>query len=112
MAERSALLVSCVLRGYSICQWILSLPIPLHLLLARYPTELTKVMSIIHRAISTHIMGCAEFSNKHAKTSAVTLIQRFASALKLNIHFHMLFLEGVINENPWVGTTFTHIKAR
>ncbi|MDL2478836.1 transposase, partial [Klebsiella pneumoniae] len=30
-----------------------------------------------------------------AKTGAVTLIQRFGSALNLNVHFHMLFLDGV-----------------
>jgi len=41
----------------------------------------------------------------------VTLIQRFGSALNLNIHFHMLFLEGAISENTWGGTTFTRIKA-
>jgi hypothetical protein len=69
------------------------------------------VMGIIHRAISTHIVSRAGFSNKQAKTVAVTLIQRFGSALNLNIHFHMLFLEGAINENPWNGTTFTRIKA-
>ena len=56
-------------------------------------------MGIIHRAISTHIVNRAGFSNKHAKTGAVTLIQRFGSALNLNIHFHMLFLEGAISEN-------------
>ena len=111
MAESAALLVDDVLHGYPIRQWVLSLPIPLRLLLARYPTELSKVMSIIHRAISTHIVGCAGFSNKQAKTGAVTLIQRFGSALNLNIHFHMLFLEGAISENPWGGTTFTRIKA-
>lgn len=30
-----------------------------------------------------------------AQTGAVTLIQRFGGALNLNIHFHMLFLDGV-----------------
>ena len=78
---------------------MLSLPIPLRLLLARNPTELSKVMAIIHRAISTHIVNKAGFTNKQAKTGAVTLIQRFGSALNLNIHFHMLFLEGAISEN-------------
>jgi hypothetical protein len=81
------------------------------LLLAKYPSELSKVMQIIHRAISTHIANKAGFTNKQAKTGAVTLIQRFGSALNLNIHFHMLFLEGAISENPWGGTTFTRIKA-
>jgi len=35
----------------------------------------------------------AGFKKKAAQTGAVTLIQRFGSALNLNIHFHMLFLE-------------------
>ena len=111
MAESAALLVDDVLRGYPTRQWVLSLPIPLRLLLARYPNELSKVMGIIHRAISTHIVHRAGFTNNHAKTEAVTLIQRFGSALNLNIHFHMLFLEGAVSENPWGGTTFTIIKA-
>ena len=68
-------------------------------------------MQIIHRAISTHIVSKAGFTNKQAKTGAVTLIQRFGSALNLNIHFHMLFLEGAISENSWGGTAFTRIKA-
>jgi ribosomal protein S27E len=111
MAESAALLVDDVLRGYPIRQWVLSLPIPLRLLLARYPSELSKVMQIIHRAISTYIVNKGGFTNKQAKTGAVTLIQRFGSALNLNIHFHMLFLEGAISENPWGGTTLTRIKA-
>ena len=41
-------------------------------------------MQIIHRAISTHIVNKAGFTNKQAKTGAVTLIQRFGSALNLN----------------------------
>nr|WP_238526938.1 transposase zinc-binding domain-containing protein [Glaciecola nitratireducens] len=53
MAESAALLVDDVLRGYPVRQWVLSLPIPLRLLLARYPSELSKVMQIIHRAISS-----------------------------------------------------------
>jgi hypothetical protein len=100
-----------VLKGYPIRQWVLSLPIPLRLLLARYPHELSKVMRILHRAISTHIVNKAGFSKKQAKAGTVTLIQRFGSALNLNIHFHMLFVEGTISENPWGGTTFTRIKA-
>ncbi|MFT4942271.1 MAG: hypothetical protein ACI88A_005347 [Paraglaciecola sp.] len=67
-------------------------------------------MRIIHRAISTLIVSKAGFSNKQAKTGAVSLIQRFGSALNLNIHFHMLFLDGAISENPWGGTPFTCIK--
>jgi hypothetical protein len=111
MAESAALLVDDVLRGYPVRQWVLSFPIPLRLLLARCPSELSKVMGIIYRAISTHIVSRVGFTNKQAKTGAVTLIQRFGSALNLNIHFHMLFLECAVSENPWGGTTFSRIKA-
>jgi ribosomal protein S27E len=72
MAESAALLVDDVLKGYPVRQWMLSLPTPLRLLLARYPNELSKVMRIIHRAISTHIVNKAGFSNKQAKAGAVT----------------------------------------
>lgn len=80
VADSDALLVDDVLCGYPVRQWVLSLPIPLRLLLARYPNELSKVMGIIHRAISTHIVNRAGFSNKQAMTGAVMLIQRFGSA--------------------------------
>ena len=37
---------------------------------------------------------------------AVTLIQRFGSALNLNVHFHMLFLDGVYTITPWGKSRF------
>jgi hypothetical protein len=40
----------------------------------------------------THKAG---YTKATAQTGAVTLIQRFGSALNLHIHFHMLFLDGV-----------------
>lgn len=58
---------------------------------------------------SVHNSG---MTSKQAKTGAVTLIQRFGSTLNLNIHFHMLFLEGTISENTWGGTTFTRINTQ
>jgi hypothetical protein len=35
----------------------------------------------------------AGFLRKTVQTGAVTLIQRFGSALNLNVHFHKLFLD-------------------
>ena len=89
---------------------------PFEIAVGKIPKRIRKsfsnpVTGIIHRAISTYIVNRAGFSNKQAKTGAVTLIQRFGSALNLNIHFHMLFLKGAISENSWGGTTFTRIKA-
>ncbi|WP_437125430.1 dihydrofolate reductase [Escherichia coli] len=46
-----------------------------------------------------------------AKTGAVTLIQRFGSALNLNVHFHMLFLDGVYVEQSHGSARFRWVKA-
>ena len=44
-------------------------------------------------------------------TGAVTLIQRFGSALNLNIHFHILFLDGVYVYHDNRPPRFQRVKA-
>ena len=56
---------------------------------------MSEVLSVVYRAIATHLIEKAGHTKTTAQTGAVTLIQRFGSALNLNIHFHMLFLDGV-----------------
>ena len=54
-----------------------------------------KALGIVYRTIATHLIRKAGYTRTTAHTGAATLIQRFGSALNLNIHFHMLFLDGV-----------------
>ena len=54
-------------------------------------------MAIVNRAISTYLINKAGFKVTEAHTGAVTLIQRFGSALNLNLHFHVLFIDGVFS---------------
>jgi hypothetical protein len=56
---------------------------------------MSRVLKIVYRVISTYLTKKAGLTKKTGRTGAVTLIQRFGSALNLNIHFHMLFLDGV-----------------
>jgi hypothetical protein len=79
-------------------QWVLSVPFPLRLLFARQPAVMGKVLGIVYRTIATHLTRKAGYTS--AQAGAVTLIQRFGSALNANIHFHMLFLDGVYIDNP------------
>ncbi len=58
------------------------------------------VLGIVYRCIATYLVKKAGFSRRTAQAGAVTLIQRFGSALNLNVHFHMLFLDGVYVERP------------
>ena len=55
---------------------------------------LTHVLGIVYRAVEGHILRRAGLARATGETGAVTLIQRFGSALNLNVHFHMLFLDG------------------
>lgn len=100
MAESAALLVDEVFPEQPVRQWVLSVPYPLRFLFASRPEVMGQVLGIVYRCIATHLIKKAGFSRKTAQTGAVTLIQRFGSALNLNIHFHMLFLDGVDVERP------------
>ena len=74
-----------------------------------------QVLGIVYCVISMHLVKKAGYSKKTARTGAVTLIQRFGSALNLNIHFHMLSLDGVYVDRfdgsarfRWVSSPTTH----
>lgn len=101
MTESAALLVEEVLpKDRPLRQWVLSVPFALRFLLARDPRSLTRVLGIVYRCIADHLIGKAGLTRESAHTGAVTFIQRFGSALNLNIHFHMLFLDGVYRAGP------------
>jgi len=57
----------------------------LRFLFASYPEIMGKVLGIVNRALSTHLIHKAEFTRTDAQTGAVTLIQRFGSALGTEI---------------------------
>jgi hypothetical protein len=109
MAESAALLADDVFPDVPLRQWVISFPFPLRYLFAAHPQAMGKVLGIVYRAISTHLIHKAGLNLKIGATGAVTLIQRFGSALNLNIHFHILFLDGVytseINGSDCVGTS-------
>ena len=99
MAETAALLVDEVLPRQPLRQWVLNVPFPLRFLFATEPAAVTAVLGIVYRAISTHLIRKAGLKQSAAQNGAVTLIQRFGSALNLNIHFHLLVLDGVYIRN-------------
>jgi len=95
MADSATLLVDEILPHQPVRQWVLSFPFPLRFLFASNPKAMTGVLGIVNRAISTQLIRKAGLTKPTAQTGAVTLIQHFGSALNLNIHFHMIFLDGV-----------------
>ena len=95
MVESAALLIDEILPRLPIRQWVLSVPYPLRFLFAREPKVMGKVLGIVYRTIAGHLIKRAGLTKVTAHTGAVTLVQRFGSALNLNVHLHMLFLDGV-----------------
>jgi ribosomal protein S27E len=95
MVESAAHLVDHVFPEAPVRQWVLTFPFPLRFLLAAEPQALTAVLAVVQRAISTFVIRHSGLTVAYgARTGAVTLIQRFGSALNLNVHLHMLFLDG------------------
>jgi hypothetical protein len=111
MAETAALLADEVFPDVPLRQWVISFPFPLRYLFAAHPQAMGKVLGIIYRAISTHLIHKAGYQLKDGSTGAVTLIQRFGSALNLNIHFHVLFLDGVYVYRDNRPPRFQRVKA-
>ncbi len=111
MAESAALLVDEVLPEQPMRQWVLSFPFQLRFLFASRPEIMGWVLGIVYRVIATHLVKKAGHTHQVAKTGAVTLIQRFGSALNLNVHFHMLFLDGVYVEQSHGSARFRWVKA-
>jgi len=108
MAERAALLVDEVFPEQPVRQCVRSVPYPLRFLFASRPDIMGVLLGIVYRVIATHL---ASFSAKCARTGTVTLIQRFGGALNLNLHFHLLFLDGVYVERPDGSLTLRWVKA-
>jgi hypothetical protein len=111
MAETAALLSDEVFPDVPLRQWVISFPFPLRYLFAAHPQAMGKVLRLIYRAISTHLLHKAGLQLKDGATGAVTLIQRFGSALNLNIHFHILFLDGVYVCRDDRSPRFQRVKA-
>jgi hypothetical protein len=97
MADTAAHLVDRVLPEVPVRQWVLSLPFSLRYRLA-YDARLTsEVLGLFIRALfaSLRRRARAQWGVSRGFCGAVTFVQRFGSALNLNLHFHSLALDGV-----------------
>jgi hypothetical protein len=87
-------------------QWVVSVPIPLRYWMAASQDLTAQVHTIIRTTIGQYYVnkavtrGC-ERANIHP--GSVTFIQRFGSALNVNLHFHCVFLEGIYHDRTDAG---------
>lgn len=95
MAGSARHLVEDVFGARPVRQWVLGFPYPLRFLFATKPDAIGPVLAIVQRVIGGCLADQAGVERAAAQCGAVTLGQRFGSALNLNVHLHMLWLDGV-----------------
>ena len=59
-----------------------------------------KVLGIIYRTIATHLIRNGRLHKKHGTNRRSDPDTALRGALNLNIHFHMLLLDGVYIDGP------------
>ena len=96
MSDTAAWLVERVIPEVPVRQWVLSLPYRVRLLCAYDPDACALVRRVLVRAVSGFYEGRARRRGaSRPRTGAVAFVQRFDSGLRLNVHFHVLWLDGV-----------------
>ena len=96
MSDTAAWLVDRVIPAQApVRQWVLSLPYRVRLLCAYDPDACALVRRVLVRAVSGFYEGRARRCGvSRPRTGAVAFVQRFDSGLRLNVHFHVLWLDG------------------
>src|SRR5262245_9761672 len=98
MAQTAAHLVEQVIPWVPTRQWVVSVPVPLRYWMAASQELTAQVHTIIRTTIGQYYVNKAVargLKRASLQPGSVTFLQRFGSALNLNLHFHCVFLEGV-----------------
>ena len=96
MHDTAAHLVDRVIPRVPVRQWVLSLPRWARFLLARDPALASRALAVTLRAI---FLGYRRREGRRGRCGAITFVQRFGSALNLNVHFHCVVPDGVFLED-------------
>lgn len=95
MAEGAANLVDKVIPHVATRQWVLTVPWKRRWLLARRPDLADGVLRAALRAVERWYRGAT--GRRGGKSGSFTAIQRFGSAVNLNLHFHVVHVDGVFD---------------
>ncbi len=96
MVDTAAWLVDRVIPEVPVRQWVLSLPYRVRHVCAYDADVCAAVRGILVRAVSGYYERRARGLGKsRPRAGAVAFVQRFDSGLRLNLHFHVLWTDGV-----------------
>ncbi len=108
MAQQAAHLVEQVIPWVPTRQWVVSVPIPLRYWMAPSRELTAKVHTIIRRTIGQYDVNHAVKQGAMRATvqpGSVTFLQRFGGSINLNVHVHVIVLEGVYEDRTAQGLT-------
>jgi hypothetical protein len=108
MAQQAAHLVEQVIPWVPTRQWVVSLPIPLRYWMASSRELTAKVHTIIRRTIGQYYVNQAVkqgATRASVQPGSVTFLQHFGGSINLNLHVHVIFLEGVYEDRSAQGLT-------
>jgi hypothetical protein len=98
--DTAAHLVDRVLPRAPYRQWVFTFPIPVRLALSRRPHLVTAALQACLRVLfAWQRRRMRRRGLRHPTCGAVTFVQRFGSALQLNVHFHVLVPDGAFDEH-------------
>jgi hypothetical protein len=89
MAQAGAHLVDNVLPDAPLRQWVLTVPFPLRMLLAKDAALLSSVIRILVRAMErSYAMRAQPLGIANPRTGMLTAPQRFGGSMNLHVHIH------------------------
>ena len=115
MCATAANLIEHVLPEVALRQWVLTFPFPWRRRLAQDGALLSVLTRLFVETVqSFYAKRAAARGALHAKTGAVTVVQRTSSDLRLNPHLHVLFLDGAYHEDrsELAWDALGHLKTR
>jgi Putative transposase/Transposase zinc-binding domain len=108
MAQTATHLVEQVIPWVPTRQWVVSVPVPLRYWMAASQELTAQVHTIIRTTIGRYYVNqvvTRGVPRDKVQPGSVTFIQRFGSAINVNLHFHCVFLEGVYLDRTEAGLT-------
>jgi hypothetical protein len=98
--DTAAHLVDHVLPRVPYRQWVFTFPIPVRLALSRRPHLVSAALQACLRVLfSWQRRRLRRRGIKQPSCGAITFVQRFGSALQLNVHFHVLVPDGAFDDD-------------
>ena len=102
MADTAAFCVDHVFPHAPVRQYVLTVPYSLRFKMAYSPEITSAVLRALISAITSDLRRRARKRKMRGRlqTGSLTVVQRFGSSLSLNVHFHVVALDGVYDQQP------------